>query len=257
MSRLIPILTHAQITYLPYMVRSSLDTIRFSRPVLQIAVCSQSLNAAISSARHYQLFITPLWKRRVAVITRSEWFILNPGTPPAWHTLATVLARVLCPIGDFVYNTDPLAFLEVLGTVQALRLLDKVASTSCIFEPGAAVGFWHWHDGLLTLVAPSCGKFHLHFFLNSPCIWGRVRHQTAQVTQSVWLEASDVFVHFFVHTTRTKKIVCPRWAISKQTLLPQAVLLFHHQSVLLFHHQSVLLFHHQSILHFHHQSVFV
>ena len=57
MSRLIPILTHAQITYLPYMVRSSLDTIRFSRPVLQIAVCSQSLNAAISSARHYQLFI--------------------------------------------------------------------------------------------------------------------------------------------------------------------------------------------------------
>ena len=29
MSSLIPILTHAQITYLPYMVRSSLDTIRF------------------------------------------------------------------------------------------------------------------------------------------------------------------------------------------------------------------------------------
>ena len=55
---------------------------------------------------------TPLWKRRVAVITRSEWFILNPGTPPAWHTLATVLARVLCPIGVFVYHTASFGFFR-------------------------------------------------------------------------------------------------------------------------------------------------
>ena len=74
MSRLIPILTHAQITYLPYMVRSSLDTIRFSRPVLQIAVCSQSLNAAISSASHYQLFINTSLKE-ACCSDHTQWVV--------------------------------------------------------------------------------------------------------------------------------------------------------------------------------------
>ena len=142
---------------------------------------------------------TPLWKRRVAVVTRSEWFVLNPVTPPAWHTLATVLARVLCPICT---TRHPLVSLEVSGTVQIPQLLADVPGTSCIGELGTPVGFRHWHDGPLALVAPSCVKFHLHclFFLNSLCIWGRVRHQKGQLTQSVWLE------NFYVLATSKSKV---------------------------------------------------
>ena len=117
---------------------------------------------------------------------------------PVWHTLATVLARVLCPIGVFVYGTQhPLVSLEVSGTVQFPQLLADVAGTSCIGELDTSVGFRYWHDGPLSLVAPSCVKFHLHCSLkNSLCIWGRVRHQMVQLTQSVWLEDFDVLVHF-------------------------------------------------------------
>ena len=53
---------------------------------------------------------TPFWNRRVAHVTRREWFVLYPGMPADLHSLATVRESVLCPTGTLEYQMSPLGF---------------------------------------------------------------------------------------------------------------------------------------------------
>ena len=63
----------------------------------------------LRSALHDELLIHP---RRVALVARSEWFVLKPGIPAVLHRIGIILERALCPRGSRLNQTFSVGFFR-------------------------------------------------------------------------------------------------------------------------------------------------